>query len=90
MPLATWHIPRLAWETPLRNFSRKIGQGTFFENPICMNTCYCSQCRAFRPGFIEYITSSKRKLYYRFICSWCLLPSEGIIIRKKDKKGGVP
>lgn len=52
------------------------------------NSCYCPQCEAFRDGTLEYVTSTGRKVHYRFLCSWCLIPSDGFYILKKKKKGG--
>ena len=52
------------------------------------NSCYCPTCQGFRSGVLEYVTSSGRKIHYRFLCGWCLIPSDGYFILKKNIKNG--
>ena len=40
----------------------------------------------FREGTTEVVTASRRKIYIRFLCSWCLIPSETFIYKSKPKR----
>lgn len=56
------------------------------STPKNHNSAFCPTCHCFRDGTIQYVTSSHRKLHYNFLCNFCLIPSEGYVILKKDKK----
>ncbi len=47
------------------------------------SSVYCPTCACFRDGFLEFVSSSGRKYYFRFLCSFCLIPSQGVMIAKR-------